>query len=112
MNKLFCINPKVRKEQKEIGKHGVEADFVRAVAKLGWKALKFTSEMNRGVSDRIVLKPGAVWFVEIKRGTGVLTALQGAFALHCKQFGLNHFVVYGKEGIKQFIEEASRSEKI
>lgn len=102
-NFLFNINPNKVTEQKEIGKSGVEAAFVKAMTELGWKAYKFKSENNRGVTDRIVILPGQVWFVEIKRDKGVLSALQESFQAKCRNLGLNHFVVYGKKGISQFI---------
>lgn len=101
---LFKINPNMVEEQKEIGKGGVEEKFVKAVTKLGWKAYKFVSESNRGVSDRLVITPGQVWFVEIKRATGQLSPLQESFRNKCIGFKLNHFVVYGEEGINKFIE--------
>lgn len=109
-SELFNIDPKKVVKQKETGRTGVEADFVRIVKLLGWKTYKFTSEMNRGVSDRIVFTPGAVWFVEVKQKTGKLTALQESFRDTCRRFKLNHFVVYGKEGINDFIKEATNNE--
>jgi len=108
-NKLFGINPNKTKEQREIGKSGVEAQFVTAVAKCGWKAYKFTSEMNRGVSDRLVIAPGQVWFVEIKRKSGELSPLQESFRDRCLMNNLNHFIVYGKDGIKDFIKEVKKN---
>lgn len=101
---MFNINPNKKKEQKEIGKKGVEAEFVKAVKLAGGKAYKFTSEMNRGVSDRIVVFPGQVWFVEVKRKSGVMSPLQKKFRLFITGLNLNHFVVYGKEDIHAFLE--------
>lgn len=100
---MFELNPYKVKEQRETGKKGVERDFVSAVAKAGGKAYKFTSENNRGVSDRLVVFPGQVWFVEIKRKSGKLTPLQIVFRDFIKLFKLNYFVVYGKEDILKFI---------
>ncbi len=107
---MFNLNPYKKKKQKETGQKGVEADFVRAVARSGGKAYKFTSEMNRGVSDRLVVYPGQVWFVEIKREGGKLTPLQMEFRTFIQSLGLNHFPVVGKEGITKFLEEVYNAE--
>ena len=101
---MFEINPDKKKEQTEIGKKGVETAFVTAVRLSGGKAYKFTSEMNRGVSDRIVIYPGQVWFVEIKRSSGKLTPLQVKFKAKIEGLGLNHFTVYGSEDIPKFLD--------
>lgn len=108
---MFELDPFKRKEQKEIGKKGVEADFVKAVRLAGGKAYKFESEMNRGVTDRIVVFPGQVWFVEIKRKTGKLSPLQIEFRDFIKGLFLNHFVVYGIEDIPKFLQEVKRNDK-
>jgi hypothetical protein len=101
---MFGLDPYKKKTQLEIGKRGVEKDFVNAIRRTGGKAYKFTSEMNRGVSDRIVVYPDQVWFVEIKREDGKLTPLQRDFAGYIKKLNLNHYVVYGQQGIKDFIK--------
>jgi len=104
---MFEINPHAVHERKEIGKNGVEKLFVAAVRKAGGRAYKFTSPGNRGVSDRLVLFPSQVWFVEIKKGTGKLTPLQVVFQEFITGLGLNHFVVYGEAGIDEFMEIAN-----
>lgn len=105
---LFSLNPEKKKHVKEIGPNGVEARFVKSVKAHGGLAYKFTSEMNRGVSDRIVILPGQVWFVEIKRENGKLTPLQKAFQQQMARYGLNHFVVFGLNGINDFWKEIKR----
>ena len=105
---MFELNPHKKKKQRETGKKGVETDFVSAVKKAGGKAYKFTSENNRGVSDRLVVFPGQVWFVEVKRDGGKMSPLQIVFQTFIKTLGLNHFVVYGKEGIIKFLEEVDK----
>lgn len=107
---MFNIDPYKQKEKKEIGKAGVEAEFVKAIRLVGGKAYKFTSEMNRGVSDRIVVFPGQVWFVEVKRSSGKLTPLQEDFADFITGMKLNHFVVYGIEDIQKFLQEVKRND--
>jgi hypothetical protein len=108
---MFKIDPFKKKSQRETGKKGVETDFVTAVSRAGGKAYKFTSENNRGVSDRLVIFPGQVWFVEIKREDTDLSPLQVVFKNFILQNNLNHFVVYGKPGIKQFLQEVSKYDK-
>ncbi len=103
---MFNIDPHKKKEQKETGRGGVEDMFVKRVRLEGGKAYKFVSEMNRGVSDRLVVFPGQVWFVEIKRDHGKLTKLQKVFGEFIKSSGLNYYVVYGQKGIEHFINKA------
>jgi len=93
------------KAKKEIAERDIEKAYVKRVAKEGGKAYKFTSEMNRGVSDRLTVFPGQVWFVEIKRLDGKLTKLQKLFRDYIISLELNYFTVYGLEGINAFIEE-------
>jgi len=108
---MFELNPNKEKEQKEIGKKGVEAEFVKAIRLANGKAYKFTSEMNRGVSDRIVVFPGQVWFVEIKRTHGKLSPLQKKFRDFIKFLHLNYFVVYGEGDIQNFLEVVKQNDK-
>jgi hypothetical protein len=98
---------RITKVERETGKNGVERAFVNRVKALGGKAYKFTSEANRGVSDRIVTFYGQVWFVEIKRKDTKLSPLQQVFKKQIELLKLNHFVVYGKEGIDEFIYEVN-----
>ena len=105
---MFELNP--YKERKETGKNGVERKFVQAVQRAGGKAFKFTSEMNRGVSDRLVVFPGQVWFVEVKRKSGKLTPLQEHFRQFIKDFRLNHYTVYGTEQIQDFLNKVKEAE--
>jgi len=102
---MFEINPFKEKSQRETGKKGVEKDFVKAVTKMGGKAYKFTSENNRGVSDRLVVLPGQVWFAEIKREDSSLTLLQQSFRDFILRMHLNHVTIHGQSGIKQFLEK-------
>lgn len=101
---MFEINPGKKKKQLETGRKGVEAEFVKQVRLNGGKAFKFVSEMNRGVSDRIVTFPGQAWFVEIKRTHGKLSPLQEKFRDYIKSLGLNHYVIYGVGDIQNFLE--------
>jgi hypothetical protein len=104
---MFEIDPHRVNEQKEIGKSGVEKLFVQTVSRNGGRAIKFTAPGTRGVSDRVVLFPNQVWFVELKRASGKLTPLQRIFKDYITELGLNHYVVYGAEGIKKFMEKVN-----
>ena len=106
---MFEINPNKKKKQRETGRGGVEQRFVLAVKKAGGKAFKFTSEMNRGVSDRIVVFPGQVWFVEIKRENGKLTPLQQEFKNFIQSLQINYFTVYGERGITNFLKKVKEN---
>jgi len=55
----------------------IEKYLVDQVRKAGGIAYKFTSPARRGVPDRlVVLPPGKIVFVELKRPGGKLTTLQ------------------------------------
>ena len=54
----------------------VETHLVRRCQKQGWLCLKFTSPGTSGVPDRVVISPGATFFVEVKRPGGSLRPLQ------------------------------------
>jgi len=107
---MFELNPHVKKKQKETGIGGVEDKFVKRVKKEGGKAYKFVSEMNRGVSDRIVIFPGQVWFVEIKTETGKMSKLQQIFKNYITGLGLNHYTIYGETGFGPFMREVKNAE--
>jgi hypothetical protein len=106
---MFELDPGKKKSQRETGKQGVEKDFVKAVALAGGKAFKFVSENNRGVSDRIVIFPGQVWFVEIKRSDTDLTPLQEEFKKFILDNQLNHYIVYGPVGIIDFLRRVKEN---
>ena len=98
----------LKRKQKETGKDGLEAYFVKEVSKLGGKAYKWNSPNNRGVPDRIVFLPGGmVRIVELKRADGRVSATQHRFAktmrgLEFKQ----HDRLFGKKAIDMWLEWA------
>lgn len=100
--------------KKEPLEKDVERKFVLAVKAKGGKAYKFTSPMNRSVTDRLVIFPGQVWFVEIKRSSGKLTVLQKSFRQKIKNFNLNYFLVRDNKTMQDFFKEVfyDRSPKI
>ena len=93
----------------------IERSLVRQVKQAGGKAYKFNSEMNRGVSDRLIVFPGQVWFVEVKRPGGQLTALQKSFrTLIRDKLKLNYFLVNDELTIEVFlnkVKERTRNDK-
>ena len=85
--------------EKDIEKH-----LVWAVQLFGGKTYKFTSPANRGVADRVVCWPnGTVWFVELKKQGGKLSALQQRFAAEMKTLRQNYAVLWSKEDVDQWI---------
>ena len=54
----------------------IEKDSVKWAREAGWLAYKFSSPAHRGVPDDVFMKDGRVVFVEFKRPTGKVTALQ------------------------------------
>jgi hypothetical protein len=81
----------------------IEQYFVQTVKKLGGKAYKFSSPAHRGVSDRIAVMPnGVVWFVEIKRPGGKLTALQELFAKEMTDMGQRYACLWSKEDVDKW----------
>ena len=78
----------------------LETYFSAACKKRGLLTLKLNVRFARGWPDRIVpLKGGGVWWVELKRPGGKLSALQEK--VHKDLFNLGHdvYVIDSKEGI-------------
>ena len=71
----------------------------------GGRSYKFVSPAHRGVSDRIVIMPGAskqpavVWFVEVKTEVGRLSPLQEIFRRDINNLGGNYVCLYGKKDV-------------
>lgn len=59
-----------------IDERDVERYLIKECEKRGWLCWKFVSPGRRGVPDRIVIRPGAVAFVEVKRKGGRVSPLQ------------------------------------
>ena len=59
-----------------IDERDVERYLIKECEKRGWLCWKFASPGRRGVPDRIVIRPGAVAFVEVKRKGGRVSPLQ------------------------------------
>lgn len=59
-----------------IDERDVERYLIKECERRGWLCWKFVSPGRRGVPDRIVIRPGAVAFVEVKRKGGRVSPLQ------------------------------------
>lgn len=59
-----------------IDERDVERYLIKECEKRGWLCWKFVSPGRRGVPDRIVIRTGAVAFVEVKRKGGRISPLQ------------------------------------
>lgn len=89
----------------------IEKKFIRELRKLGCAAYKFVSPGNGGVPDRIVITPrGRVVFVELKTDAGKLSPVQKAQVGRLRKHKQDVRVLYGPEGVAEFIEEVARYE--
>ena len=82
----------------------IEKYLVAEVRKRGGEAYKFTSPAMRGVADRLVVMPGAVWFVELKRPGGKLTPLQERFRDRMLQLLQRHVVLSSREEVAAWLK--------
>lgn len=90
----------------------IEKLLVSGVKTLEGVAYKFVSPGNAGVPDRIVLLPGGiVEFVELKTSTGKPTSLQLRQAERICRLGCSVHILYGKAGVKQFLEDVEKKVK-
>ena len=86
----------------------VEAYLRKKVKAMGGRAYKWTSPGNAGVPDRIVVLPnGKVWFIELKRPGGRLSALQLAQINFLEKLGQNVCVIFTKEEVDEWAAKNS-----
>lgn len=86
----------------------VEAYLRKKVKAMGGRAYKWVSPGNAGVPDRIVVLPnGKVWFIELKRPGGKLSALQLAQIRLLAKLGQNVCVIYTKEEVDEWAAKNS-----
>lgn len=84
----------------------IEARLVRLVREGGGLCYKFVSPGNAGVPDRIVVTPsGRTIFVELKKKSGRLSALQRRQIQALRLRGADARVLYGMEQVRAFAEE-------
>lgn len=82
----------------------IEKYLVDQVKKAGGRAYKFSSPANRGVSDRIVLLAGRIWFVELKTLGGKQSPLQKVFQEEVESLGFEYVLLWTKDQIDGFIK--------
>ena len=88
-----------------IDERDVERYLIKECEKRGWLCWKFVSPGRRGVPDRIVIRPGAVAFVEVKRQGGRVSPLQIRRIEELVQHGVEARVVKTKGEIDEMIKE-------
>ncbi len=83
----------------------IETYLVKRAFKANWLIFKFTSPNNRGVPDRLAILPGGdTIYIEVKRATGKLSALQERMIRTIKRKGARVYVVYSREQVDTLIE--------
>jgi Holliday junction resolvase len=88
-----------------IDERDVERYLIKECEKRGWLCWKFVSPGRRGVPDRIVIRPGAVAFVEVKRKGGRVSPLQIRRIEELTRRGVAARVVKTKGEIDEMIRE-------
>jgi len=83
----------------------VEKYLISEVLKLGGMTRKWVSPGVNGVPDRIVFLNGKIYFVEVKTVDGVLSSWQEREIARLKSHGANVYVVYGQNGVDDFIKQ-------
>ncbi|WP_208452590.1 VRR-NUC domain-containing protein [Burkholderia gladioli] len=90
----------------------VEAYLVERVRALGGTAYKFTSPARASVPDRIViLPPGRIFFVELKRPGGKLTRGQEREHEHLRRLGADVRMLDSREAVDAFLNEVQAVER-
>jgi hypothetical protein len=83
----------------------IERYLLNEIRKLKGLAYKFTSPGHAGVPDRVVLLPnGTTIFVELKKETGKLSALQIETIKSLQNNNIEVYVLYSKEDVDDFIK--------
>ena len=84
----------------------IELQLVRAVKKMGGRAVKFMSPGFDGMPDRLVLLPGGkCGFVEVKAPGKKPRALQVVRHEMLKELGFKVYVLDAKEQIEEIIDD-------
>lgn len=83
----------------------VEMYLDSEVQKIGGITRKWVSPGRDGVTDRIVIIEGRVWFVEVKTLDGKLSEAQTREHARLRQAGAVVWCVYGGAGVDEFIRE-------
>jgi Holliday junction resolvase len=93
---------------KKLNKHlerDIEQHLVKAIAKLGGKAFKFSSANNRAVPDRLCIIPhGGLVFVELKATGKKPSPLQWKVINYLRELGQKVLVIDSKEMVDTLYE--------
>lgn len=83
----------------------IERHLFNEIRKLNGIAYKFTSPGHAGVPDRIVLLPnGTTIYVELKKETGKLSAIQIETIKSLQKNNIEVYVLYSKDEVDDFIK--------
>lgn len=88
----------------------VEKYLDKRVTDIGGITRKWVSPGRDGVPDRIIIKGGAVWFVEVKTSDGKLSGGQIRELERLWSAGASATVVYGEKGVDSFIADLNQGE--
>lgn len=89
-----------REEEKDVEKY-----FVKRCRSLGWDARKYQDLSENGGSDRLVFSGfGSMFFVELKKKIGKLSALQESYHLFLNEMGCRSYQCYTKEQVDAVID--------
>lgn len=83
----------------------LESYLDQKVRKIGGLTRKFVCPGNRGVTDRIVIYKGTVWFVELKTVDGVTASHQIREHNKLISVGANVAVLVGHKEVREFVEK-------
>lgn len=82
----------------------IERYFCKRVREIGGFAYKFRSVTQSGVCDRIACLPnGQAWFIELKKASGRLSALQRIFAEEMLHSNQHYACLWSKEDVDQWL---------
>ncbi len=81
----------------------IEKHLVKRCKELGGKAFKFVSPGNNGVPDRLVMLPGRMYLVELKKPGGKLRPEQVVFHKLALRLGISCYVIDSKEGVDRLV---------
>ncbi len=79
----------------------IEKHLVKLCKRFGWECWKLTSPARRGVPDRLIIAPGVVVFVEVKRPGGKVTPLQARTLQKLQALHQKAVVVFSKEQVDE-----------
>jgi hypothetical protein len=87
----------------------IEAHLKKQVEKHGGICRKWVCPGYRGAPDRIVIWPGAIFFVETKAPKGRLSAQQRQFHKMLAGFGFDVVVLNTKEKVSEWVDAQSKA---